>query len=342
MTGAAPGLLGAAHGVLAAGGVAADLGDAFRTTAFSGSLLLAVPVALVAGFVAFASPCVLPLVPGYLGYLGGMSAATLGPRRVTAGAPAPVASGTAVSGTGPPGPVPTGTAPSGTASTGRPAGGASSIQASPGTARSGAASTGTAPAPDRRRLLAGVGLFVAGFTLVFVLLGVLAGSLGGVLRDWQDPVSRVLGAVVVVMGLAFLGFVPFLQQERRAHLSPRAGLWGAPLLGIVFGLGWTPCIGPTLVAITALSLDGGSAGRGAVLSVAFCLGLGLPFLLLALGTARSRRAHELLRRHRLAVMRAGGGLLVLLGVALVTGVWGTWAQWLQGLVTGADVFVPVV
>ncbi|WP_183295929.1 cytochrome c biogenesis CcdA family protein [Cellulomonas cellasea] len=267
-------------------------------------MLLAVPVALVAGFVAFASPCVLPLVPGYLGYLGGMSAATLGPRRITAGAPA---------------------------------------GAVPGTASAGTASSGAAPAaPDRRRLLAGVGLFVAGFTFVFVLLGVLAGSLGGVLREWQDPVSRVLGAVVVVMGLAFLGFVPFLQQERRAHLSPRAGLWGAPLLGIVFGLGWTPCIGPTLVAITALSLDGGSAGRGAVLSVAFCLGLGLPFLLLALGTARSRRAHELLRRHRLAVMRAGGGLLVLLGLALVTGVWGTWAQWLQGLVTGADVFVPVV
>lgn len=330
MTGAAPGLLGAAHGVLATGGAAAGIGDAFQTTAFSGSLLLAVPVALVAGFVAFASPCVLPLVPGYLGYLGGMSAATLGPRRVTVGAPAPAVPGAAAGGG----------APAGAAGDGAPSGIAA------GTAGSSAGATrtapGTAPAPDRRRLLAGVGLFVAGFTLVFVLLGVLAGSLGGVLRDWQDPVSRVLGAVVVVMGLAFLGFVPFLQQERRAHLSPRAGLWGAPLLGIVFGLGWTPCIGPTLVAITALSLDGGSAGRGAVLSVAFCLGLGLPFLLLALGTARSRRAHELLRRHRLAVMRAGGGLLVLLGLALVTGVWGTWAQWLQGLVTGTDVFVPVV
>lgn len=333
MTGAAPGLLGAAHGVLATGGAAAGIGDAFQTTAFSGSMLLAVPVALVAGFVAFASPCVLPLVPGYLGYLGGMSAATLGPRRVTAGAPAPAVSGAgvggvAVSGTPASAAASPGTAASGTART--------------GTAASAAASPGTAAAPDRRRLLAGVGLFVAGFTLVFVLLGALAGSLGGVLREWQDPVSRVLGVVVVVMGLAFLGFLPFLQQERRAHLSPRAGLWGAPLLGVVFGLGWTPCIGPTLVAITALSLDGGSAGRGAVLSVAFCLGLGLPFLLLALGTARSRRAHELLRRHRLAVMRAGGGLLVLLGLALVTGVWGTWAQWLQGLVTGTDVFVPVV
>ncbi|WP_084142954.1 cytochrome c biogenesis CcdA family protein [Cellulomonas cellasea] len=303
-------------------------------------MLLAVPVALVAGFVAFASPCVLPLVPGYLGYLGGMSAATLGPRRITAGAPASAvtgavgaSSGSAAGGTssGTPSPAASGAA--------GPGGATASSRRASAPARP---APGVAPAPDRRRLLAGVGLFVAGFTLVFVLLGVLAGSLGGVLREWQDPVSRVLGAVVVVMGLAFLGFVPFLQQERRAHLSPRAGLWGAPLLGIVFGLGWTPCIGPTLVAITALSLDGGSAGRGAVLSVAFCLGLGLPFLLLALGTARSRRAHELLRRHRLAVMRAGGGLLVLLGLALVTGVWGAWAQWLQGLVTGADIFVPVV
>ena len=177
---------------------------------------------------------------------------------------------------------------------------------------------------------------------MFVLLGVLAGSVDGVLKDWQDPLTRILGVVVVLMGLAFMGLVPFLQQDRRVHLSPRAGLWGAPLLGLVFGLGWTPCIGPTLVAITALSLDGGSAGRGAVLSVAFCLGLGLPFLLIALGTARSARALALLRRHRLAVMRAGGGLLVVLGIALVSGLWGDWAQWLQGLLTTSGVFVPVV
>jgi cytochrome c-type biogenesis protein len=305
---------GAVHGLLAATGVlTTDVGDTFATTAFSGSMLLAVPVAVLAGFVAFASPCVLPLVPGYLGYLGGMSAATTGPRRLVVGAAAGAGSTT---GEG---------------------------------AAAGLATAGAAPtAPDRPdgsargRLLAGVGLFVAGFTVVFVALGVLAGSLGGVLREWQDPISRVLGVVVVLMGLAFVGLVPFLQQDRRPHLSPRAGLWGAPLLGLVFGLGWTPCIGPTLVAITALSLDGGTAARGAVLSVAFCAGLGLPFLLIALGTARSRRAHELLRRHRLAVMRVGGGLLVVLGLALVTGVWGSVAQWLQGLVTGTGGFVPVI
>jgi cytochrome c-type biogenesis protein len=268
-------------------------------------MLLAVPVAAVAGFVAFASPCVLPLVPGYLGYLGGMSGATLAGSRRQGSARVPDAR-------------------------------AAGRSPRPGEAGRSPADVG------RTRLLTGVGLFVAGFTVVFVLLGVLAGSIGGVLRDWQDPLTRVLGVVVVLMGLAFMGFVPFLQQERRPHLSPRAGLWGAPLLGLVFGLGWTPCIGPTLVAITALSLDGGSAARGAVLSVAFCLGLGLPFLLIALGTARSARALGLLRRHRLAVMRVGGGLLVVLGLALVSGLWGAWAQWLQGLLTSSGVFVPVV
>jgi cytochrome c-type biogenesis protein len=282
-----------------------DIGATFAQAAFSGSMLLAVPVAAVAGFVAFASPCVLPLVPGYLGYLGGMSGATLAGSSRRRATPSD--------------------------------GGAAPVTAlHPDEAGRSSADVG------RTRLLAGVGLFVAGFTVVFVLLGVLAGSVGGVLKDWQDPLTRVLGVVVVLMGLAFMGLVPFLQQDRRVHLSPRAGLWGAPLLGLVFGLGWTPCIGPTLVAITALSLDGGSPARGAVLSVAFCLGLGLPFLLIALGTARSARALALLRRHRLAVMRAGGGLLVVLGLALVSGLWGTWAQWLQGLLTSSGVFVPVV
>jgi len=187
-----------------------------------------------------------------------------------------------------------------------------------------------------------VSLFVAGFTVVFVTLGVLAGSLGGVLVAHQDQITRVLGVVVILMGLAFLGFVPFLQNERRLHLAPRAGLWGAPLLGITFGLGWVPCIGPTLAAILTLSLDGGSALRGALLAVAFCLGLGLPFVLVALGVERSTRALAFLRRHRLAIMRLGGGLLIVLGLALVTGVWGQWASWLQGVVVGTDPFVPVV
>nr|WP_246247953.1 cytochrome c biogenesis protein CcdA [Cellulomonas septica] len=167
-------------------------------------------------------------------------------------------------------------------------------------------------------------------------------SLGGLLLRWQDPVTRVLGLVVIVMGLGFLGLIPFLQNERRLHLAPRAGLWGAPLLGVTFGLGWTPCIGPTLAAILTLSLDGGSAGRGALLAVAFCVGLGLPFLLVALGLESSTRMVGFLRRHRRAIMRVGGAMLVILGFALVTGVWGTWASWLQGVLTGYDPFVPVV
>ncbi len=256
----------------------ADLGQSFAETAFSGAMLVALPVALLAGLVSFLSPCVLPLVPGYLGYLGSMGA-------------------------------------------------------------SGAAGTRE---QSSARLAGGVALFVAGFTAVFVTYGVLAGSVGGALRENAGTVSRVLGVVVVLMGLVFMGFVPFLQADKRVHVSPRAGLWGAPLLGIVFAIGWTPCIGPTLAAILALGLESGSAGRGAVLAVAFCLGLGLPFVLAAFGIGRSERALGFLRRHRRAIMRLGGGLLVLLGLALVTGLWDSWAQWLQGLFTADEPFVPVV
>ena len=217
------------------------------------------------------------------------------------------------------------------------------VGSSAGSSASGSSTTAgssVTSAPGRGRVLVGVGLFVAGFSLVFVVFGVLAGTLGAALVQWSDTLSRVLGVVVILMGLAFLGFVPFLQQDKRLHLAPRAGLWGAPLLGVTFGLGWTPCIGPTLAAIYTLSLDQASAARGAVLAVAFCVGLGLPFLLVALGVERSARALAFLRRHRLAIMRVGGGLLVVLGLALVTGVWGQWAQWLQGVFT--DDFVPVV
>jgi cytochrome c-type biogenesis protein len=275
----------------------ADAGDAFGRTVTSGSMLLAVPVALLAGLVSFASPCVLPLVPGYLGYLGGMAGS----------ASASASASTAVRSAGP-----------------------------------GATSTAVRTTPARSRVLAGVALFVAGFTSVFVVYGVLAGSLGSALHRWQDPVTRVLGIVVILMGLAFLGLVPFLQNERRLHLAPRAGLWGAPLLGVTFGLGWTPCIGPTLAAILTLSLGDGSALRGGLLAVAFCVGLGLPFLLVALGVESSTRMLGFLRRHRVAMMRFGGAMLVILGLALVTGVWGDWASWLQGRLTGTDGFVPVV
>ncbi|NTW41855.1 MAG: cytochrome c biogenesis protein CcdA, partial [Cellulomonadaceae bacterium] len=154
-----------------------------------------------------------------------------------------------------------------------------------------------------------------------------------------DVLTRVLGVVVVLMGLVFVGWVPFAQTERRLHVAPTAGLWGAPVLGVVFGLGWAPCIGPTLVAVYTLALDQASAGRGAVLSIAYCVGLGLPFVLIALGLESSTRAMGFLRRHRVAVMRIGGAVLVVVGLALVTGLWGTWTQGLQGLIGG---FEPVV
>ncbi|MGF0115642.1 cytochrome c biogenesis CcdA family protein [Promicromonospora sp. Marseille-Q5078] len=258
------------------------MGDTFAATAFSGSMLLALPVAVIAGLVSFASPCVLPLVPGYVGYVSGMAAATAG---------------------------------------------------------SGAKGRGAPQDPARRRVVAGVGLFVLGFTAVFVALMAAAGALGSYLVQWEDTIMRVLGVVVILMGLAFLGAVPFLQRERRMHLSPRAGLWGAPLLGVVFGLGWTPCIGPTLAAVQALSLDQASAGRGIVLGVAYCVGLGVPFLLVALGLQSSQRMLGFLRQHRLGIQRAGGALLVLVGLALVTGLWASWTSQLQGWIGG---FVTVV
>ncbi|QGQ20880.1 cytochrome c biogenesis protein CcdA [Cellulomonas sp. JZ18] len=305
----------------------------------TGSLLLALPVALVAGVVAFASPCVLPLVPGYLGLLGGLAGgadtSTDRSRRVLGAVDA-----TDVVGIG------RGTArpPAVTVATGTDGVGGRAADARPVPAAATAVPSAD-PGDERlarRRVLVGVTLFVAGFSLVFVAFGALAGSLGSLLWQWQDPVSRVLGAVTVVMGLAFLGLVPFAQGERRLQLAPRAGLWGAPLLGVAFGIGWTPCIGPTLATILTLSLTGGSAGRGALLAAVFCIGLGLPFVLVALGLQRSGRLLAWLRRHRLAVRRTGGGVLVVLGLALVTGVWGTWSAWLQGALTGADPFVPVL
>lgn len=204
---------------------------------------------------------------------------------------------------------------------------------------SGGGSTATLARVSRGRVVGGVALFVAGFTAVFVLFGVLAGSLGSLVNEWSDPITRVLGVVVVLMGLVFLGWMPFAQRERRLHLAPTAGLWGAPLLGVVFGLGWAPCIGPTLVAVYTLALDEASAGRGAVLSVAYCLGLGLPFLLIALALDRSARVLRVLRERRRLIQQIGGAVLVLVGLALVSGLWTAWTNSLQGLIGGFETVV---
>jgi cytochrome c-type biogenesis protein len=203
-------------------------------------------------------------------------------------------------------------------------------------ARSAAAggTTTAVRAPGRGRVVGGVALFVAGFTAVFVALMAAAGMVGSYLVRYEDVLTRVLGVVVILMGVAFLGGIGWLQRERRLHVSPRTGLWGAPLLGIVFGLGWTPCLGPTLAAVQSLALDEASATRGLVLGIAYCVGLGVPFLLVALGLQSSQRMLGFLRRHRLAIMRVGGGLLILIGLAMVTGLWGSVTSLLQSWISG--------
>lgn len=241
-----------------------SIGSDFASTVLSGSLLLAIPIAMLAGLVSFASPCVVPLVPGYLGYVSGMAGADSGGKK------------------------------------------------------------------SRPRLVLGVLLFIAGFSAVFVTLAIVVSAAGAAFEAQLDIITRVLGVVVILMGLAFMGAMPFLQNERRFHVSPKAGLAGAPVLGIVFGLGWTPCIGPTLSAVITLGLTEGTVGRGALLAVAYCLGLGLPFLALALWFERSGRVLAWLRKHRRGLQIFGGAMLVVLGVMLVTGLWGALTSELQG------------
>ena len=237
-----------------------------------GSLLLAVPIAVLAGLVSFASPCVLPLVPGYLGYVTGLTGVDLEQQR-------------------------------------------------------------------RGRMLLGVSLFVAGFTAVYVTIGWFAGAAGHALIQYNDVVIRVLGGLTIVLGLVFAGLIPQLSASRPIDIRPAAGLIGAPMLGVVFGLGWSPCIGPTLSAIVALSGDFGDARRGALLALFYCAGLGLPFLAAALAYRRAMSAFDGLRRHRVAVTRAGGAMLVLIGLLLVTGLWSDLVVHTQNLV--AD-FIPVI
>lgn len=253
--------------------------DPTTSFAVSGPLLLAAAVAVLAGAVSFASPCVVPLVPGYLAYLAGL-----------VGADAPLASR--------------------------------------GTRR------------GRWRVAGAAALFVAGFTVVFgaILVGVV--WLSDALVGNQELLQRIGGVVMIVMGLAFVGLIPVLQNERRAHWVPRAGLWGAPLLGAVFGLGWVPCIGPTLAGVVAVAAGtGGGSLRGVVLTVAYCAGLGLPFVLIAVGASRAVRALGWLRRHTRTIQILGGALLVTVGALLVSGAWNTLVAALQ---TGIAGFVPVI
>jgi cytochrome c-type biogenesis protein len=202
----------------------------------------------------------------------------------------------------------------------------------PAPAGAGATATVVADAdtrPPRGRMVLGALLFVLGFTAVFVVVGTAIGGLGRLLLVHNDVITRVLGVVVIVVGLAFLGRIPMLQRTQRLSLRPAAGLAGAPLLGVVFGLGWTPCLGPTLAAVYSLAATEATAGRGALLSVAYCLGLGVPFVLVAIGARWAVGATTFLRRHARAVTRVGGAILVLVGLLLVTGAWTEMMEWLR-------------
>jgi cytochrome c-type biogenesis protein len=241
-------------------------------TVLSGALLAALPLALLGGLVSFFSPCVLPLVPGYLSYVTGVSGTDLAEAR-------------------------------------------------------------------RGRMVAGASLFVLGFTAVFVSGGAFFGFFGQTLQEHKDVLTKVLGVLMILMGVFFMGLMPWLtQREFRFHRRPVAGLAGAPFLGALFGIGWTPCIGPTLASVQALAIDQASAGRGAVLTIAYCLGLGLPFVLAAVAFRKALGAFGWIKRHYVWVMRVGGTMMIVTGLLLLTGAWDRIVQemqvWSDGFTVG--------
>ena len=272
----------------------------------SGPLILALPVAAAAGAVTFLSPCCLPLVPGYLSFVTGMAGAS-GPQ------PAPVAGD-------PPGQAASvGVAPSSVAVAARPAVSAGSVIPAP------------PPAP-RARVIAGTALFVLGFSVVFVAYGAALGGLGHLLTGHARLLTQILGVLTILLGLLFAGAFDrfsFAGRIVRPAARPKAGLAGAPLLGVMFGLGWTPCIGPTLTAVLALSAASGTAARGALLAFVYAIGLGVPFLLVAFGFQLAMQTFAFARRHARLITRVGGAMLICVGVLEVTGAWSTFMGWLQ-------------
>jgi cytochrome c-type biogenesis protein len=232
-----------------------------------GQLIIALPIALLAGLLSFLSPCILPLVPGYLGYVGGLS----------------------------------------------------------GTGRR-----------DRSRLLLGVSLFILGFTIVFVATNAAFGALGTWLFVYGDTITRIAGVIVILLGLVFIGQFTFMQRDFKVSWMPATGVAGAPLLGIVFGLGWTPCLSPTLAAITAISFNGGSAWQGVILGIVYSLGLGIPFLLVAFGFGWVAASVAWVKKRIRLVNIVGGSMLVIIGVLMVTGLW---SQWMSQLGAVINVFV---
>lgn len=252
----------------------------------SGSLLLAIPIAVLAGLVSFFSPCCLPLVPGYLSYVTGLSGAEL--TATTAASSQEADADTDAGGSG---------------------GGVAVATTAPSAVRT------------RSRVAAGSVLFVAGFSAVFVSYGALFGGLGGLLLQYSGPLQRILGVIVILLGLSFAGWLPIAQRDMRVHRAPVIGLAGAPLLGALFALGWTPCIGPTLAAVQTLAFTEASAARGALLAAAYSLGLGVPFIIIGLTLRRAAGALAFFRRHTVAIMRIGGITMIAIGLLLVTGTW---------------------
>lgn len=254
----------------------------FAEIAAAGPVLLALAVCVLAGLVSFASPCVVPLVPGYLSYL----AAVVG---VDDSRPGGVALRTA-----------------------------------------------------RLRVAGAAALFVAGFTAVFLLGTVAVLGMTTTLITNQLLLQRIGGVVTIVMGLVFVGFVPALQRQARFTPRQLSTLGGAPLLGAIFALGWTPCLGPTLTGVitVASATDGASVARGVTLVIAYCLGLGIPFVLLAFGSARAVQGMGWLRRHTRTIQVFGGVLLLVVGTALVTGLWNDFVSWVRDAFV-SDVRLPI-
>ena len=263
----------------------------------SGPLLLAMPVAAAAGAVTFLSPCCLPLVPGYLSFVTGMAGA---------------AGSTAVADSAAEAAEPLTADGSGVAVAARPV-----------------AAPASAP---RARVVAGTALFVLGFSIVFVAYGAALGGLGHLVTGHARLLTRILGGLTVLLGLLFAGAFDrfsFAGRIVRPSTRPKAGLAGAPLLGVMFGLGWSPCIGPTLTAVLTLSASTGTVARGAILAFVYALGLGIPFLFVSLGFSAAMRAFAFARRHARLVTRIGGAMLVCVGLLEVTGAWSVFMDWLQ-------------
>lgn len=240
----------------------------------TGPFLVAFLLAVAAGVVSFLSPCCLPLVPGYLSYVAGLSGAEVSQSR------------------------------------------------------------------RRGRTVLGTALFVAGFAAVFASYGAIFGAMGGLLIDYQGTLIRILGVFTIVLGLIFAGVlarIPILSRTVRFSYKPSIGLSGAPVLGVMFGLGWTPCIGPTLAAVLTLATSSAGAGRGALLSLAYSFGLGIPFLVAAMSMDRALRSFGWARRHAGLVMRGGGAFLVVIGVLQVSGIWARLIAQLQGVVVNWQV-----